>query len=262
MKQARYLLRFDDVCPTMNWDVWTAIERALNEAGVRPLLAVVPDNQDPNLVVGSPDPLFWGRVRHWQSNGWTIALHGYQHLYSTVNAGLLRLHPGSEFAGVPREEQAAKLRNGLNVFARERIVPEVWVAPGHSFDSLTLSLLRDFGLRVVSDGLSLFPFTDVHGLTWIPQQLWSLRRRPFGVWTVCHHINEMGAQDLQDFTARLHRFQTRITSVPELLREFTGRRQTGVDWATSQVLYRSLLVRRRLRSAFRARHGSVPSPAS
>src|SRR5579863_9070115 len=56
---ATYLLRFDDLCPTMNWAVWQQIETALIEANVRPILAVVPDNKDPELSVGPERERFW-----------------------------------------------------------------------------------------------------------------------------------------------------------------------------------------------------------
>ncbi len=89
---ARYLIRFDDICPTMNWAVWDSIEEYLIRYRVRPILAVVPDNQDPNLVIDPPRDDFWERVRHWQRMGYSIALHGYQHRYVSSNAGLLLLN--------------------------------------------------------------------------------------------------------------------------------------------------------------------------
>ena len=50
-KRAKYLLRFDDLCPAMNWDTWSEIEVTLVRKGIKPLLAVVPDNQDATLKV-------------------------------------------------------------------------------------------------------------------------------------------------------------------------------------------------------------------
>src|SRR5262245_38354882 len=76
MTESRYLIRFDDICSTMNWLVWDAIESQLIRYAVRPILAVVPDNRDPNLIVDPPRSDFWERVRRWQSRGYTIALHG------------------------------------------------------------------------------------------------------------------------------------------------------------------------------------------
>lgn len=65
-RAARYLVRFDDICPAMNWDMWGKIETVLRENGVKPILAVVPDNKDPLLDVGAPVSDFWERVRGWQ----------------------------------------------------------------------------------------------------------------------------------------------------------------------------------------------------
>ena len=72
---ARYLVRFDDLCPTMNWANWRVLEAMLLQAGISPILAVVPDNRDPKLVAGPPAPDFWDHVRAWQARGWAIGLH-------------------------------------------------------------------------------------------------------------------------------------------------------------------------------------------
>ena len=53
---ARYLLRFDDLCPTMNWGMWDRIEELLVKASIRPIVAVIPDNRDPKMDIGPADP--------------------------------------------------------------------------------------------------------------------------------------------------------------------------------------------------------------
>src|SRR5215470_4367159 len=98
-KSTTYLLRFDDICPTMNWRVWSEIEGALVERNLKPILAVVPDNQDPVLKVDPPVEDFWERVRAWQARGWAIAVHGYQHRYVTCSPGIVTVRKRSEFAG-------------------------------------------------------------------------------------------------------------------------------------------------------------------
>src|SRR5579871_6358303 len=113
---AELLLRFDDLCPTMNWAAWFKIEEALQKNGVRPLVAVIPDNHDPQFRIVPPRSDFWDHVRRWQSLGWTIGLHGYQHAYVTRSAGLLGIHRASEFAGLPLEEQAHKIKRALEIF--------------------------------------------------------------------------------------------------------------------------------------------------
>ena len=62
---ARYLVRFDDFCPGMNWRVWGQVERILRQADVSPVLAVVPDNQDQHLNVHPAATDFWQQVRNW-----------------------------------------------------------------------------------------------------------------------------------------------------------------------------------------------------
>ncbi len=49
-----FILRFDDLCPTVNWDVWNRIEELLVEFDVKPILSVIPDNRDKALIVSRP----------------------------------------------------------------------------------------------------------------------------------------------------------------------------------------------------------------
>ena len=172
MLETRYLIRFDDVCPTMNWHLWDQVESLLMEYEVKPIMGVIPDNQDTSLVNGAFDAGFWQRVRDWQSADWTIGVHGYQHRYVTASGGMLGLNPRSEFAGLSREQQSSKLEKALGIFHRERVRPEIWVAPAHSFDQATIDSLLTLGLQTASDGFSLFPYRDECGMLWIPQQLW------------------------------------------------------------------------------------------
>src|SRR6266496_2489037 len=127
---AHYLIRFDDICPTMNWKLWSQIEAVLLDLEIRPILAVVPDNQDKKLMVAPPRGQFWEQVREWQTRGWTIGLHGYQHLYVNRESGILGFAQKSEFAGVPANQQEDKLRRAIEIFARESVMPEIWIAPG------------------------------------------------------------------------------------------------------------------------------------
>ncbi len=64
-----YLVRFDDICPTMNWALWDRIEPILTSLEIKRILAVLPDNQDPALVVCPPNKGFWQRVRRMAGPG-------------------------------------------------------------------------------------------------------------------------------------------------------------------------------------------------
>ena len=54
MKKLKILLRFDDICPTMNWEQWDRAKQLMNEKGVTALLGVIPDCQDPDLNIEWP----------------------------------------------------------------------------------------------------------------------------------------------------------------------------------------------------------------
>lgn len=223
---AQYLVRFDDICPGMNWGVWRQVESALERNGVRPLLGVVPDNQDPELDLAPPEPQFWDCVREWQARGYAIGLHGYQHKYVTRASGLVGRNRYSEFAGLAFEEQLEKLERGMAIFAREGVRADAWIAPAHSFDKATVAALRQVGIRWISDGYALQPYLS-DGMMWAPQQLGGFREFPFGFWTVCLHVNNWSAADVAAFERDLERFQERIVSLEAIQARF-GTRTAGV----------------------------------
>lgn len=180
---ARYIVRFDDICQTMDRRVWERLEPVLQRHGVKPILAVVPDNRDDTLVFDAARADFWQRLRGWQAAGWTIALHGHQHPYTTRDAGLVGLNAVnavSEFAGQPEAVQRDKLQQALDRFAAGDVRVDAWVAPAHSFDATTVKLLLEFGVGVVSDGFYTRPVRHLDA-AWVPQQRWRVRPAPFGL---------------------------------------------------------------------------------
>lgn len=244
MLQSRYLLRFDDICPTMNWVVWNAVEAQLIRLNIRPILAVVPDNRDPALMVDLPRTDFWDRVRQWQALGWAIALHGYQHVYVNKDPGLMQLTPQSEFAGLSYQEQEDKLKKGLAIFAEHGVRVDAWVAPSHSFDWVTVAILKALGIRIISDGLAFSPYRDSSGLTWVPQQFASMRPMPFGVWTFCYHHNNLSPRALAQFQRRMEQLAPRMISLPEAA--LMGNRQRSMaDRLVSGFRYFVSSIRRR-----------------
>ena len=264
--RAQYLVRIDDICPTMNWSAWKRIESILVQWGIKPLLAVIPDNQDDQLKVSPPDSSFWDQVRTWRDRGWTIGMHGYQHHYTTRDSGILGINRYSEFAGVSAEVQRAKLRSALEIFHREGVPPEVWIAPGHSFDHITVDLLRELGLRRISDGPFLFPRLDSKGMLWVPQQLWRFRPMPLGVWTVCTHINAWDSTDIARFERDIEKYRAYISSFPEVVGSYAGRRRNLLDSLFELSFPHLLGFRLRLRSwrtsTTSARHGSRETMSS
>ncbi len=243
---ARYLVRFDDICPTMNWRMWDNIEGICKDFGIKPLLAVVPDNHDPQLRLDTPAPDFWERVRKWQALGWTIGLHGFRHQYINTEAGMLKLNPLSEFAGLSLDEQRSKINCGIKIFEAERVRPDIWIAPSHSFDANTLIALKEAGITAVSDGYFLFPHLDPQGTFWLPQQIWRFRPLPLGVWTVCFHHNPWTPDTMAGFRQDVSRYRRKITDFGSMKREYSQRSVSPLDTLMSQTYVRLIQLKKRL----------------
>ena len=184
-----YLIRLDDASDHMNTANWDRIERILDENGIRPLVGVIPMNRDPMLLEFAKDPGFWEKARAWQAKGWRIALHGYEHVYSSNCAGINPVHDRSEFAGHSLEIQRDKIREGVRILTDNGLNPSAFFAPSHTFDENTLEALRlDSDIRIISDTVA----NDIYcrsGFTFIPQQAGRVRELPFKVTTICLHPN-------------------------------------------------------------------------
>jgi len=216
---ARYLLRLDDLCPTVRRDSWQQFRALIDEFRLRPILAVVPDNRDPALDAASPDPDFWEQIRGLEAAGAEVALHGYRHVCASRGHSYLGLHSLSEFAGIDRDTQLAWLTAGLGMLHNQGLNPRVFVAPRHGFDRNTLRALRAAGMTLLSDGFANRPFRR-HGITWISQQLWGPVEKPCGVWTICMHPNTVSGDNITRLRVFLRDHHAQFSSVEHLLAEF------------------------------------------
>lgn len=241
---ATYLLRFDDICPTMSKERFDAFMVLAERHGIRPILAVVPDNLDPELKIDDPDPGFWTRMGDLEAAGATIALHGYRHACNSIGRSLLRLHPGSEFAGVPEQTQRKWIHEGLAILRTNGLSPRLFVAPRHGFDSATLRALRHEALAFLSDGFASRPFTR-DGVLWIPQQLWEPVQKSRGLWTICLHTNTAEPALLEKLDIFLSEHADRFTSFDQLISE---EQPTELRW-NERLLEALALQRVRRRSA-------------
>ncbi len=214
----------------MNWWIWAEVERVLVDRGVKPILAVIPDNRDERLYVGPARADFWERVRSWQASGWSIAMHGYQHLYVSRDPGILHLTPRSEFADVPSAEQERRLAAGISIFRQNGVTADAWIAPAHSFDWNTVRLMPKFGIQVISDGLWPWPHTDEWGITWVPSQMWGrIAPRRSGVWTVCYHHSVWKAENAARFRKDVEEFSSQASSLAAVVKQFAGRQLSLAD---------------------------------
>lgn len=216
--KSNYLIRLDDACPTMDVTKWGRMEALLDKYGVKPMIGIVPSCRDENLKCQEPDPAFWEKARNWQSKGYAIALHGYDHVYISED-GLKGLNPmwkRSEFAGVPLEEQRKKVREGIKVLEDNGLTCEYFFAPSHTFDENTLKALqKESEIRIISDTIALEPYLYKDFL-FIPQIVGAARKMPFsGVFTFCYHPNVMKNSDFDRLESFLKRYNNSFISFHE-----------------------------------------------
>lgn len=226
----KYILRLDDACPTMDSGKWERIERLLDSCEIKPIVAVIPSNKDPEMMIDPPDDNFWGKVKAWEEKGWQIALHGYDHCYISDSGGLIPMNRQSEFAGVSIDIQKEKLRKGINIFGSFGITTNIWVAPSHTFDRSTLRALKEeTDIQIVSDGVALFPYQK-DGFFWIPQQMWHFVEKNHGVWTCCLHPNMMSEKAFEVLENFCRRQRSEfICDIEALQNRYQDRRKTVVD---------------------------------
>ena len=192
--KTRYLIRLDDACPTMDHEKWGRMEILLEKYGIKPMVGVIPYNEDTKQQIDPENSDFWEYVKSWKKKGWAIALHGYNHCY-TSNKGLLGLNPmweRSEFSGLPLDEQREKIRKGIKIMQDNGLNPQYFFAPSHTFDNNTLIALKEESdIRIISDSVATKPYKMGEFIV-IPQLGGHCKKMAIpGYWTFCLHPNMM-----------------------------------------------------------------------
>ena len=218
-RNSYFLIRLDDSCETQDFKKWNLFEDIFDELRIKPLVAVIPDNKDESLKIDPFNENYWDDVKRWESKGWTIALHGYQHLFQKVKRKelIMPFYSRSEFGGLDYEVQKNNILNGCKKLKEKNIEPKAWVAPAHSFDDNTLRILKEkTKIRIVSDGISFYPFRKQE-LLFVPQQIWNLKPRLNGVWTVCLHPYNLSFQEIKNLKYMMQDeyFSKRFISIDE-----------------------------------------------
>ena len=196
-------VRLDDITPDMDWERFLKFKALLDKYQVKPLIGVVPDNRDENLKgsqTGAPAD-FWKYIRELQKEGWTVAMHGYRHIYTTGKGGMFPLNHFSEFAGIPYEKQEAMLLEGKSLLSQKGIETDIFMAPAHSYDYNTLKALKATGFQKLTDGFGKKPYTW-KGLTFYPIsfRLSNTLRKKKGYSTMVVHTGTIQEKEWNTYT--------------------------------------------------------------
>lgn len=150
----KILVRFDDICPTMNYTEFQKALTVIEKYDIKPLLGIIPNCQDPELQIEAPHEDFWDFMRQLQCKGFSLAMHGFLHKYDNQNRGIVNMGFKSEFSGHSYEEQYRRIKEGKQILSAHGIETDIFFAPAHSYDVNTLKALSANGFRYVSDGMS------------------------------------------------------------------------------------------------------------
>lgn len=213
---AKYLIRLDDACETQEREKWNKIEKLLDKYGIKPLVGVIPHNEDLNLVKDNFDKTFWDRVKQWELKEWTICMHGYNHVYLSASGGLNPVQNRSEFAGVTLKIQREKIKKAYEIFKNKGITPKIFYAPSHTFDNNTLEALKiETDIRIISDTIALNCY-KYNGIKFIPQQMGRCRKILIGVITFCYHPNLMSEDDFYNLEIFLKKNKKKFIKFQEI----------------------------------------------
>ena len=193
----KYIIRLDDAADRMDCNKWDRIENLLDKYNIKPLVGVIPNCKDEMMNKYEVDCAFWNKVLKWKEKKWTIALHGYEHVYCTTDGGINPVNKRSEFAGVSLEEQKDKIRKAIKIFKENGVEPQVFFAPSHTFDNNTIIAIKEESdIRIISDTIANNSYY-YNGFTFVPQQSGKVRNLPFKINTFCYHPNTMTDNDFE-----------------------------------------------------------------
>lgn len=186
----KILVRFDDICPTMDFSQFKRATDLLDKYDVKPLIGVIPDCKDPDLNIETPHEHFWDFIKELQVKGYTIAMHGCQHTFDSNHKGLVTNRIGSEFAGHTLDVQIDKIKRGKEILISHGIETDIFFAPAHSYDKNTLKALAANGFKYMSDGKSGKPY-KWYGVKLLPDRDSGCPRiRHRSLYTAVFHAHE------------------------------------------------------------------------
>ena len=198
-----YLLRLDDAAEYMNIENWERMEKLLSAYAICPVFGIIPACRDKGFCrLYEKNDGAWQIFERWINKGWTPALHGYEHIYCTGDGGINPYTDGSEFAGLPYDEQKEKIRNGYEILLSHGIKPQIFFAPSHTFDKNTLRALKEnTDIRIISDTIA----TDIYfedDFYFLPIISSNTRSIPAEFTTFCYHpntMNDAAFENLEEF---------------------------------------------------------------
>lgn len=234
---AQYIFRLDDISYDMNFENFCKIRDLFFKYNIKPIIGVIPCNKDKKLKsqVGAElitQEYFWDMIKELQHKGWSISLHGFDHVYISRDSGIFMRNDRAEFAGLPYDIQELKIREGKKILEGHGLSITSFMAPAHSLDWNTVKALLQNGISCITDGKTAFPYHK-KGMFFVPQ-IWPWpRRKIVGIQTVCLHINLWDEVSFKMLENRLKTMKNIITFEDVLANE---KKYDGLIYKTINIL--------------------------
>lgn len=240
----KILLRFDDIAENMNWHMMDKFENLLDKYDIKPVMGVIPYNQDKDLKAFPRRENFWKIVKRWQSKGWEISMHGFNHLYirETNKNDYFKYGGKSEFFGEPLSSQSDKINRGLKIFRQNNIEIRSFFAPNHTYDINTFIALKNSGIFEVIDGYGLKPYKKDQ-IKFIPQLFYKFFFLPFGLQTTQIHLNKINDKNFNDFKKFVEKKYNLFVNYDQALSLLSNKL---IDRILNKLIYFLLVNKRKL----------------
>jgi hypothetical protein len=240
----KILLRFDDITENMNWHLMDKCEKLFDEYNIKPVMGVIPNNQDPILKSFPKRDNFWKVVKSWQQKGWEISMHGYNHLYNqkTFKKDYFKYGGRSEFFGETLNNQSDKIIKGLEIFKKNQIHIRSFFAPNHTYDDNTFVALKRSGIFEVIDGYGFKPYTQ-NEIKFIPQLFFKIFFLPFGLQTTQIHLNDMNEDDFNLLKDLIEKKNQNIVNYDTALSLLSDKK---IDKLFNKLIYFILILKRKI----------------
>lgn len=240
----KLLIRLDDVAENMNWHLMEKCEKLFDVYNIKPVIGIIPNNQDQNLKSFPEKKNFWEIVKNWQSKGWEISMHGYDHLYlrDTCKKDYFKYGGKSEFFGESLNMQLKKINKGLEIFKKNQIKVRSFFAPNHTYDDNTFIALKKSGIFEVIDGYGFKPYTH-NNIVFIPQLFYKIFFLPIGLQTTQIHLNEMNENDFNNFATLIKEKNQNIVSYNDALSLLSDGK---IDKILNKLVYFILVLKRKI----------------
>jgi len=214
------LIRLDDIAENMNWDLMEKSEILFDEYKIKPVLGVIPNNQDQNLLSYPKKNNFWDLVRNWKNKGWKIAMHGLTHVYDkdTNRKDYFGYGGRSEFCGHSLEVQTERIKKGLKKFREEKIEIKSFFAPNHTYDLNTFNALKNSGINEIIDGYGLMPYLE-NEIKFIPQLFYKVYALPFGIQATQIHLNYWKENNFNNFAMFVKKNKNNFITYDEAIKK-------------------------------------------